>query len=78
MIECNRCGEEREDIEQRYSFGIPAGTMCDKCAYDAYRDHCGLVKNADGTYSEDGEQGAVEDLDEFAYGGYDAIYGEEL
>jgi len=77
MSECRRCNENKEDVEQRYSFGIPVGELCCECACEAYKDQCGLVKNADGTYSEDGAQGAVEDLDEFAYGGYDAIYGEE-
>lgn len=78
---CRRCGEEKDDVEERYSYGIYAGQMCGKCAFDAYNDHCGLheIENEDGTFSyvEEDEQGAVEDLDEFAYGGYDAIYGED-
>lgn len=73
---CTRCGHEKEDVEERYSFGIYAGRLCAKCAYDSYRDHCGLVKTRDGRYVEEGEQGAVEDLAEFELGGYDAVEGE--
>ena len=74
---CTRCGEDKPDVERQFSFGIYAGRMCNQCAYDAYRDHCGLSKNAAGEIVEEGEQGAVEDLDEFQRGGYVAITGEE-
>ena len=67
-MKCRRCGEEKPDVDLKYSFGFPAGYMCDKCGYDAYTDHCGLTPAG---------QGRVEDLYEFEYGGYDAIYGEE-
>lgn len=62
---CTSCGEERDDVERRYSFGIYAGRLCEDCCH-TYRDHCGL----------DQPQGAVEELAEFELGGYDAIYGE--
>ena len=62
---CTSCGEERDDVERRYSFGFYAGRLCEDCCRH-YRDHCGI----------DQPQGAVEDLHEFEYGGYDAVYGE--
>ena len=66
---CRHCGKDDEDVQERYSYGIYAGIYCDECAYDTYRDHCGLTSDG---------QGKVEDLDEFAYGGYDAIDGEKI
>jgi len=63
---CTSCGKKDDTVERQYSFGAYAGMICKECAMK-YRDHCGI----------DGDQGAVEELDEFAYGGYDAIYGEE-
>jgi hypothetical protein len=63
---CTSCGEEKDDVETRYSFGIYAGRLCKKCCMK-YRDHCGIDQN----------QGRVEDLDEFEAGGYEAIYGEQ-
>jgi len=38
---CNSCGEIREDIEERYSYGVYAGTFCTQCCYK-YRDNCGI------------------------------------
>jgi len=66
-ITCTGCGQERDDVEQRYSFGYYAGRMCEECAYTKYRDHCGLG----------GRMGDPTELDEFEYGGYPAIEGEE-
>lgn len=60
---CSRCRQPKDDVLERYSFGIYAGKMCDDCAYRGYRDHCGLVRNPDGTYSE-GRQGDPNTLDE--------------
>lgn len=63
---CTRCGEERSDVERRWSFGFYAGRLCEKCCM-TYRDHCGL----------NGSQGRVEDLYEYEYGGYSAVYGDD-
>lgn len=64
---CTSCGERKPDeVQERYSFGIYAGRLCKSCC-SKYRDNCGI----------DGEQGSVEDLDEFQRGGYDAIDGED-
>lgn len=52
---CSRCGEELDDVEERYSFGVYAGRLCRRCAIDGYVDHCGLI---------DGGQGNPTDLDE--------------
>jgi ribosomal protein S27AE len=72
---CPKCGKRKEDVEQRYSYGIYAGIMCGKCAYTSFQDRCGLIiKN--GHYIDGQLQGAVESLDEFMAGGYDAIDGE--
>ena len=62
---CTGCGEERDDVQDRYSFGIYAGRLCVPCC-GKYRDNCGI----------DQDQGRVEDLDEFEYGGYAAIEGD--
>lgn len=62
---CTSCGNEKQDVERRWSFGFYAGRLCESCCMK-YRDHCGL----------DQSQGRVEDLAEFEYGGYDAVYGE--
>jgi len=64
---CTSCGNVTEDVEERYSAGIYAGRLCISCCSE-YRDNCGVTGE---------EQTPVEELDEFAYGGYDAIYGEE-
>ena len=53
--ECAYCKEQKPNAKQeRYSFTVYAGKMCDDCAYSKYRDHCGL----------DGAQGNAQDLDE--------------
>jgi len=57
-----RCG--RGDIYEQYSYGIYAGRMCDACAYEKYRDHCGLTKLKDGTYTQDSDEShLVEELE---------------
>lgn len=48
---CSKCGQEAEDIEDRYSFGVYAGRLCPECCFK-YLDHCGI----------DGEQGQPEEL----------------
>ena len=62
--DCTSCGTTEGDIAPRYSFGIYAGRLCVACC-GKFRDNCGVGQ----------EQGRVEDLDEFAHGGYDAVYG---
>lgn len=40
---CGYCKESKHTAKvERYSAGIYAGRMCDDCAYNRYRDHCGL------------------------------------
>jgi len=75
-MECPKCNKAGSWAEEQYSFGIYAGRMCDACAYESYRDHCGLVKLPNGEYAE-AEQGDVTTLDEFQAGGWDAINGED-
>jgi len=42
LITCSRCGErDLFEIEERYSFNVYAGRLCEACCY-TYRDHCGL------------------------------------
>jgi len=62
---CTSCGEPKEDVQERYSFGMYAGRLCTECC-SKYRDNCGIGES----------QGRVEDLDEFERGGYDAIDGD--
>lgn len=50
---CLSCGEERNDVENRYSFGVYAGRMCVPCC-GKYRDNCGIGQR----------QGDPADLDE--------------
>jgi len=53
-ITCPKCKKEDvEEVCERYSFGVYAGTFCEDCC-SGYRDRCGL----------DGAQGRAEDLDE--------------
>ena len=53
--ECRYCNKQKPRAKQeRYSFSVYAGKMCDDCAYRKYRDHCGL----------DGSQGDPQDLEE--------------
>lgn len=40
-LRCSRCGEKKNDIEERYSYGIYAGRLCVNCC-SGYRDNCGL------------------------------------
>lgn len=65
MPECTSCGQERDDVESRYSFGYYAGRLCVPCC-SKFRDNCGL----------DQPQGDVTTLSEFEYGGYAAIEGD--
>lgn len=60
---CSSCGQGKPDVERRHSYGIYAGILCNDCAYRKYRDHCGLVRNPDGSYVE-GNQGDQRDLEE--------------
>ena len=42
LITCSRCGKrDLFEIEERYSFNVFAGRLCEACCY-TYRDHCGL------------------------------------
>lgn len=71
-----RCG--RGEAEEQYSYGIYAGRMCDACAYEKYRDHCGKTRLEDGTIIEGSDENhSVEELDEFMAHGYDGVLGEE-
>lgn len=38
---CSRCGQAKNDVEERYSFGVYAGRLCVQCCV-GYRDRCGL------------------------------------
>lgn len=38
---CTRCGEEKTDVEERYSYGVYAGRLCLECCF-TYTDHCGI------------------------------------
>lgn len=60
---CQGCRQTKPDVEARNSYGIYAGKFCCDCAYSKYRDHCGLIKNHDGTYS-DGNQGDTRELED--------------
>jgi hypothetical protein len=50
---CQGCGEQRDDVEERESFGVFAGFLCVPCC-SKFRDRCGL----------DGEQGDPRVLEE--------------
>ena len=50
---CGKCGEIRDDVEDRDSYGIYAGRFCVPCC-SSYRDNCGV----------DRPQGDPADLDE--------------
>lgn len=39
---CPSCQNKRNDIDERYSYGVYAGVMCVPCAKKGYRDQCGL------------------------------------
>jgi len=60
---CSRCRQPKSDVEARYSYGIYAGKYCGECAYKGYRDHCGLIKHPNGTYTK-GNQGNTRDLED--------------
>ena len=53
MDHCSRCGQEKPDIEKRYSFNLYAGRICTKCCA-GFRDNCGIGQ----------PQGNQADLDE--------------
>ena len=38
---CFKCGEDKDDVEVRYSYGVYVGRTCTDCAM-TYRDHCGI------------------------------------
>ena len=49
---CSACGQYRPgDVEDRYSFGVPAGRLCSDCCR-SYPDHCGLNEFSHGDPSE--------------------------
>jgi len=62
MRNCTGCGEERDDVEERYSFGVYAGKLCLPCC-SKYRDNCGEERE-DGS---GGGQGDPADLEEEYY-----------
>jgi len=64
---CSSCGKTGEpgEVQDRYSFGFPAGHLCEDCC-KRFKDNCGLK----------GDQGDPRTLHEFETGGYDALYGE--
>lgn len=49
-------------MEEQYSFGVYAGTMCHECAYKGFRDHCGL--------GPEGRQGTPQEYEELGGGDY--------
>ena len=49
IYRCSRCGSEK-NVQERCSFGIYAGRLCEKCAYK-YRDHCGIDQEQGNPYS---------------------------
>ena len=53
---CGYCHELKDDIDERYSFGVYAGKMCTDCCA-SYRDNCGVGQ----------PQGSPNDLDEPYY-----------
>ena len=53
---CGKCHKLSSEIEERYSFGIYAGKLCDECC-SGFQDNCGL----------DQPQGSPNDLDETYY-----------
>ncbi len=57
-IECPQCRKETwdDEIQQRYSVGVYAGTFCEECC-NSYIDRCGL----------DGWQASPNDIDEPYY-----------
>ena len=50
---CFKCGEDKDTVEEQYSYGVYAGKMCRECAISGFRDNCGLL---------DGEQGSPSEL----------------
>ena len=47
---CSRCGKyDPDDVEERYSYGVYAGRLCAQCAWEGFRDHCGLGPEGQGT-----------------------------
>ena len=62
---CTSCGEERDDVERRYSFGYYAGRLCVPCC-EKFEYNCGLHQ----------PQGDPTTLAEFEAGGWDALEGE--
>lgn len=54
-MRCTSCGRERNDVEERYSFGIYAGRLCEDCCYK-YRDHCGIDQPQGNPYTDLDEQ----------------------
>lgn len=52
---CPKCDQPKPDIDERYSFGVYAGVLCEDCAKSSYRDQCGLGGEG---------QGDPRDLDE--------------
>jgi hypothetical protein len=50
---------DKNDVEERYSFGVYAGIFCRECCLK-YQDHCGI----------DQPQGSPNDLDEQYYEDY--------
>ena len=52
-MKCRRCRKEKNDVQERYSYGVYAGILCIPCC-SSYRDNCGV----------DQPQGDPQDLDE--------------
>lgn len=50
--ECPKCHKKRNDVDERYSYGVYAGVMCVPCAISGFRDGCGEGKQPIGTRAE--------------------------
>lgn len=59
---CQKCKLAKDSVEEQYSFGVYAGTMCHECAYKGFRDHCGL--------GPEGRQGTPQEYEELGGGDY--------
>jgi hypothetical protein len=49
---CDSCKQTHATVDIQYSYGVYAGVLCEPCARQNYRDHCGFRPEGQGTRAD--------------------------
>jgi hypothetical protein len=71
---CDSCHEQHATVDAQYSYGVYAGVLCEPCARQNYRDHCGFRPEGQGTRAE---YEAMEGPGSYDGDGWEPEFGED-